>query len=87
VASPLPERFYRQTGELLLTARHSAIDWTLFHIGENGGYNYFKQAHAALYQRNSVLLSVLGEVVAPASFSGYRRWMELVSQWYTEKQD
>jgi len=87
VASTLPERFYRQPGELLLTAKHSAIDWTLFHIGSNGGYNYFKQAHAALYQRNLVLLQALGEVIAPTSFSGYRRWMELVSQWYTEKQD
>ena len=79
VASTLPERFYHQPGELLLTAKHSAIDWTLFHIGGNGGYNYLKQAHAALYQWNPVLLSALGEVVAPASFSGYRRWMELVS--------
>ena len=30
VASTLPERFYHQPGELLLTAKHSHIDWTLF---------------------------------------------------------
>jgi hypothetical protein len=87
VVSTLPERFYHQPGELLLTAKHSAIDWTLFHIGGNGDYNYLKQAHAALYHRNPALLSLLGEVVVETGgFSGYRRWMELVSQWYWEKQ-
>jgi hypothetical protein len=87
VASTLPERFYRQPGELLLTAKHSAIGWTLFHVQGYGDHNYLKQAHAALYQWNPILLQALGEVVAPASFSGYRRWMDLVSQWYLEKQD
>ncbi len=83
----MPERFYRNPGELLLTARHSQIDWTLFHIKGYGGHNYLKQAHAALYRRNPVLLSALREVVAETgSFSGYRRWMDLVSQWYLEKQ-
>ena len=78
VASTLPERFYHQPGELLLTARHSAIDWTLFHSGGNGGHNYLKQAHAALYQGNLVLLSALGEVVVETgAFSGYRRWPRL----------
>jgi hypothetical protein len=86
VASTLPERFYRQSGELLLTAMHSHIDWTIFHIQGYGSHNYLKQAHGALYCRNPVLLSALGEVVAETgSFSGYR-WMELVSQWYLEKQ-
>jgi len=88
VASTLPERFYHQPGELLLTGRHSHIDWTLFNSGGNGGHNYLKQAHAALYQWNPVLLQALGEVVgAPSGFSGYRRWMDLVCQWYLEKQD
>lgn len=87
VCSTLPERFYHQPGELLLTARHSAIDWTLFQSESNGDYNYLKQAHAALYQGNLVLLSALGEIVPPASFSGYRRWMKLVSDWYWEKEE
>jgi hypothetical protein len=88
VASTLPERFYRQPGELLLTAKHSQIDWTLFSMGENGTRNYFKQAHASLYQWNLALLQALGEVVgAPSGFSGYRRWMDLVCQWYREKQN
>jgi hypothetical protein len=87
VVSTLPERFYHQPGELLLTAKHTHIDWNLFHTGGNGGYNYLKQAHGALYHRNPALLSALGEVaVETGGFSGYRRWMELVSQWYWEKQ-
>jgi hypothetical protein len=46
VASTLPERFYRQPGGLLLTCKHSYIDWTLFHIKGYGNHNYLKQAHA-----------------------------------------
>jgi hypothetical protein len=88
VASTLPERFYHQPGELLLTAKHSAIDWTLFHIGGYGDYNYLKQAHAALYRWNPALLSALGEVVVETGgFSGYRRWMELVAEWYREQEE
>lgn len=88
VASTLPERFYRQPGELLLTCKHSYIDWTLFHINGHGNHNYLKQAHAALYRLNPTLLSVLGEVVVETGgFSGYRRWMELVAEWYQEKKD
>ncbi|MFA4901845.1 MAG: hypothetical protein WC600_03780 [Desulfobaccales bacterium] len=84
----MPERFYHHPGELLLTAKHSHIDWTLFSIGGNGSRNYLKQAHAALYQWNPVLLQTLGEVVgAPSGFSGYRRWMVLVCQWFLGKQD
>jgi hypothetical protein len=34
------------------------------------------------------LLSALGEVVVETGgFSGYRRWMELVAEWYREKQE
>ncbi len=88
VASTLPERFYRQPWELLLTAKHSSIDWTLFRIGGNGTHNSLKHAHAALYHRNPALLQALGEVVwAPSSLSGYRQWMNLVCQWYVGKED
>ena len=88
VASTLPERFYRQPWELLLTAKHSSIDWTLFRVGGNGTPNSLKHAHAALYHRNPALLQALGEVVwAPSSLSGYRQWMDLVCQWYVGKED
>ena len=88
VASTLPERFYRQPGELLLTAKHSGIDWTLFHIDGNGTHNYLKQAHAALYQRNPALLSALGEVVsALASFPGTGGGWNLSPNGTREKQD
>jgi hypothetical protein len=88
MASTLPERFYRQPGELLLTCKHSYIDWTLFHIKGYGNHNYLKQAHAALYRLNPTLLSALGEVVVETGgFSGYRRWMKLISEWYQEKED
>ena len=88
VASTLPERFYRQPWELLLTAKHSSIDWTLFRVGGNGTHNYLKHAHAALYHRNPALLQALGEVVwAPSGFSGYRQWMNLVCQWYVGQEE
>jgi hypothetical protein len=87
VASTLPERFYRQPVELLLTAKHSQIDWTLFSLNGNGTHNYLKHAHACLYQWNPALLQALGETVGLTSgFSGYRRWMDLVSQWYRGKE-
>ncbi len=88
VASTLPERFYRQPWELLLTAKHSRIDWTRFRAGGNGSYNSLKHAHAALYHRNPALLQAVGEVVwAPSSLSGYRQWMNLVCQWYVGQED
>jgi hypothetical protein len=87
VASTLPERFYRQPLELLLTAKHSRIDWNLFSLNGNGTHNYLKHAHASLYQWNPALLQALGEVVgSPSGFSGYRRWMDLVCQWYVGKE-
>ena len=77
----MPERFYQQPVQLLLTAKHTQIDWTLFSVGGNGNQNDLKHAHAALYHRNQALLQALGEVVwAPSSLSGYRQWMNLVCQ-------
>jgi hypothetical protein len=88
VASTLPERFYQQPVQLLLTGKHSQIDWSLFRVGRNGTQNDLKHAHAALYHRNPALLQALGEVVwAPSSLSGYRHWMNLVCQWYVGQED
>jgi hypothetical protein len=86
IPSTLPERFYHRPEELLLTGRHSQVDWGFFQIGA-GSLNPLEKAHAGLYRGNRALLKELGETpVSGVSMPGYSRWMDLVLSWYREAQ-
>lgn len=85
-ASTLPERFYDKPVELLLTARHSRIDWDVFKTGSNN--NQIKEAHGALYQLNYALLGALNEkIVISSNNCGYREWMELILGWHNKMRE
>jgi len=86
LASTLPERFYKQPKELLLTGHHSLIDWDYFSYKENG-FNMLKEVHAKLYAGNHDLLKTLGErIVSGPHGSGYQKWMRLIHLWYLRMQ-
>jgi hypothetical protein len=87
IPSTLPERFYKRPLELLLTGKHSRIDWDKIHY-EELGCNIIKVAHGALYRYNYQLLKVLEEdPPAGTSFSGYEEWMGLAYRWHKHMQD
>jgi hypothetical protein len=76
VASTLPERFYHQPGELLLTAKHSQIDWTLFAIGGDGILSEFRHwvrlfEPGALKGIEGVIQGVLADRATEKTLEGY----------------
>ena len=82
VPSTLPERYYKKPVELLLTARHSDIDWDYFNYYENG-FNCLEDAHGAIYKDSDALLKILKEqVFIPIQGAGYKHWMSLVNNWH-----
>jgi hypothetical protein len=83
LASTLPERFYKDPLEMVLTGRHSRIDWSGFRI--QGDSSLVKEAHQGIYRDNSSLMEVLKERIERVSFPGYRRWMEVMAEWYQAK--
>ena len=88
VLSTLPERYYAggDPMRLLLTGRHSAVDWeTISYKVE--GENLLKNAHASMYHQAAELLAAIQEpMVECQDFSGYYEWMDLVLEWWAEKQ-
>ncbi|HIJ56417.1 MAG TPA: hypothetical protein HPQ03_09865 [Deltaproteobacteria bacterium] len=84
VLSTLPERFYSDGDpmRLLLTGRHSAVNWeTISYKVE--GENLFKNAHASFYAQAAELLAAIQEPpVECRDFSGYHQWMYLVLEWW-----
>ncbi|MFC1885569.1 hypothetical protein ACFLZM_00820, partial [Thermodesulfobacteriota bacterium] len=87
VPSILPERFYDQSMEMLLTGMHDKIDWHKINYEENG-LNVLKEAHGAMYSQNYALLHILNQRnVNGGSYSGYQEWMELMYRWHRHMQD
>jgi hypothetical protein len=81
--STLPERFYGQPVEMLLTGMHSKIDWDYFSLERFRGQNRLRLAHQTLYCRNQKLLAVLGERIALSNaLGGYEEWMRLLYEWH-----
>lgn len=82
VTSTLPERFYKEPLELILTGRHSVIDWDYFKCN-GGGFNRLQDAHGAIYKNNYALLKKLRERY-PVSIQGdgYKHWMALICEWH-----
>jgi hypothetical protein len=84
IPSTLPESFYNKSFEMLLTGKHSQIDWDYFRLDENG-LNALKDAHGAMYKRNYDLLNALGEHnVTGDYYSGYENWMDLLCRWHEQ---
>ncbi|MEJ2099128.1 MAG: hypothetical protein P8X68_04035 [Desulfobacterales bacterium] len=82
IPSTLPERFYERPQELLLTGRHSRIDWDYFKVKQDG-VNMLEQMHATMYRQDHELLKVIGEhIVSRFHGSGYGNWMDLILRWY-----
>jgi len=82
VPSTLPERFYKRPMEMILTGKHSRIDWDHFKTDDNG-MNRLKDAHAAIYKSNFNLLRAIGESsLYSANSCGYEQWMKLVLEWH-----
>lgn len=83
IPSTLPERFYSEPFELLLTGAHSKIDWDFFKIDDGYGNNLLKEAHADLYRKNHRLLQAIGEGGLRSGYdSSYSDWMDLMRQWH-----
>lgn len=82
IPSTLPERFYQNPLEMILTGRHSRIDWTGFRI--QGDSNLVKEAHQGIYRDNYSLMQVLKERIDRVNFPGYKRWMDVMADWYQE---
>jgi hypothetical protein len=86
--SILPERFYAKPAEMLLTGRHSQIDWTYFSLGQSQGLNRLKIAHQSLYCKNRKLLARLGEALAHGHrLRGYEDWMKAVYEWHNQRKE
>ena len=85
--SMLPERFYHRPMELLLTGRHSKINWAYFKL-DKYGTNKIKDAHAAMYKLNYGLMEVLREQrVMSVGGYGYQQWMALILEWHKQMQE
>ncbi|MBU0649573.1 hypothetical protein KJ969_05805, partial [Patescibacteria group bacterium] len=86
VPSTLPERFYKEPMELLLTGMHSKIDWDIFKVDRGTGTNnLIKEAHGALYQQNYTLLNAIREYGVKGHHSwGYQSWMQLLFEWHLQ---
>jgi len=84
VPSTLPERFYKKPAEMLLTGRHSQIDWDYFIVLESG-VNILMNAHAGMYMSDYGLMNILGEGrLTGGQVPGYRQWMRLIEQWHRQ---
>ena len=82
VPSTLPERFYKRPVEMILTGKHSCIDWDHFKTDDNG-INRLKDAHADIYKFNFNLLRAIRESsLYSANSCGYEQWMRLVLDWH-----
>ena len=82
IPSTLPERFYQDPLEMVLTGRHSRIDWSGFRI--KGDSSLVKEAHQGIYRGNYSLMQALGERLEGVGIPGYREWMEVMAEWYQE---
>ncbi len=82
IVSTLPERFYKDPLEMVLTGRHSRIDWSGFRI--KGDSSLVKEAHQGIYRGNYSLMQALGERLEGVGIPGYRQWMEVMAEWYEE---
>jgi hypothetical protein len=85
--SMLPERFYNQPMELLLTGKHNGINWDYFKL-DKYGTNRIKDAHGSLYRLNYALMEALGEPhITSFNSCGYQQWMALILEWHKKIQE
>jgi hypothetical protein len=85
--SMLPERFYNKPMELLLTGKHTKINWEYFKLDKHG-VNRIKDAHGSMYRLNYALMEALGEHhIRSFNTCGYQQWMALILEWHKKMQE
>jgi len=84
IPSTLPERYYKNERELILTGYHNRIDWNRYCLKGNKSTNPIGLHHAGLYWHNRALLKAIREVIYNPGMVGYEQWMGLMAKWYEE---